>query len=158
MFFILGDELFVNNVVRNLSALSRGDENIIFCGLQGLMNHESISIDYFENLNFIYPSSYWIDPLAPKTERFRKTFLDKYEGLPSEFAFRGYDITLYFGYMLHEFGPQLNSFLETPVYIPNQLFRFYFAPSKGSSDEIKFYENNNVVILKYDNYKFEKVN
>ncbi|MBC8046933.1 MAG: amino acid ABC transporter substrate-binding protein [Fimbriimonadaceae bacterium] len=158
IFIASTDELFVNGLIRSLSTMSRGNENINIVGMPGLMDMESISIDYYESLNFHYPTAYWIDPNAPRTERFINSFENKYETYPSDFAFRGYDLTFYFGQLLKVYGPDITSNLDKYITLKSPLYRFHFVPHTDENNNLKFYENENVVILKYDNYRFEKVN
>ncbi|MFN0276119.1 MAG: ABC transporter substrate-binding protein [Chitinophagales bacterium] len=158
IFIASTDELFVNGLVRDISKMSRGSENINIVGMPGMMEFESVSIDYYESLNFHYPTAYWVDANAPRTERFVKAFESKYKSYPSDYAFRGYDLTFYFGQMLKMFGPDIASNLDKNVFIKSPLYRFQFTPSMDENNKVKYYENENIVILKYDNYRFEKVN
>lgn len=45
-----------------------------------------------------------IDQSNPKTKQFRKAFVDKYNLVPSYYAYRGYDMTMFFGKMLKAHG------------------------------------------------------
>lgn len=68
------DELFISKLLRSISLASR-NENISVIGLSGILNFETISLDYLESLHFQYPESYYIDPLAPRTLRFKMILL-----------------------------------------------------------------------------------
>lgn len=158
IFIASTDELFVNGLMRDISKSSRGSENINVVGMPGMMDLESVSVDYFESLNFHYPTAYWVDPNAPRTERFVKTFESEYKSYPSEFAFRGYDLTFYFGQLMKNFGPDIAANLDKSVLLKSPLYGFRFVPCLDENNHIKYFENENIVILKYDNYRFEKVN
>jgi len=138
--------------------MSRGSENINIVGMPGLLDLESIPVDYYEGLNFHFPTSYWVDPNAPRTERFHDLFESKYKCYPSEFAYRGYDITYYFGQMLNVFGPDIASNFSNTMLLKSPLYRFQFSPCLDEHNNIKYFENTNIIMLKYDNYRFEKVN
>lgn len=158
IFIASTDELFVNGLVRSLSVKSRGSDNINIVGMPALMDMESLSVDYFENLHYHYPTAYWADPNAPSTERFLNSFESKYASYPSEYAFRGYDLTSYFCQLLYQYGPDISTNLNKYLPLRSPLYRFQFSAATNENNMLRFYENTNIVILKYDNYRFEKVN
>ncbi len=158
VFLASNDELYVNGLIRDLSKSSRNN-SITLLGMQNLLSLESISLDYFETLHFHYPTSYWADQNAPRVKRFNEVFTDKYGIRPSEFAYRGYDIMLYFGSVLTNYGPAI----DTQIDKPNPVMRYMLYPLKFTASytadkQIQFIENSNITILKYENFRFEKVN
>ncbi len=151
------DEFYVNGLVRDLSKITR-ENSITLLGLQYITTMESISLDYYENLHLHYPTSYWVDPYDPKVKNFNSVFASKYEIRPSDFAYRGYDLLLYFGMMLKSYGPDIVKDLAQPNLAGAQmLYPYTFAPCLNDAEEIKFIENDNITILKYENYRFGKV-
>lgn len=158
VFIASNSELFVNGLVRDLSKSSRNN-SITLIGLQNLLSLESIPLDYFENLNFHYPTSYWVDQNSNSVKNFNTAFINKYDIRPSEFAYRGYDIMIYFGLLLKNYGPDIASQIDKPnLAIKHMLYPLDFKPCYSIDNQIKFIENHNVSILKYDDYKFTKVN
>lgn len=158
VFIASSDELYVNGLVRDLSKTGR-DNNITLLSLQNMLAFESISLDYFENLHLHYPTSYWVDPLSPHVQQFNDVFTIRYGIRPSDFAYRGYDITLYFGSLLKDYGPDLAKDISQPnPALKYLLYPFYFAPNAGDDKQVRFIENTSISILKYENYRFEKVN
>ena len=157
VFIASNEELFVNSLLRDLSKSSR-ENNITLLALQSILSFESISLDYFENLHLHYPTAYYVNQDLSKVKQFNTTFTSLYDIKPSDYAYRGYDITLYFGNLLKNYGPAISSnFEKGNLMAPVMLGTFNFQPCK-SGDTIKFYENQNITILKYENYKFEKAN
>lgn len=158
VFIASNDELYVNGLVRDLSKSSRNN-SITLLGMQNLLSLESISLDYFETLHFHYPTSYWADQNAPRVKRFNEVFTDKYGIRPSEFAYRGYDLMLYFGSMLTNYGPAIDAQIDKPnPAMRYMLYPLKFTASYTADKQIQFIENSNITILKYENFRFEKVN
>lgn len=152
------DELYANGLIRDLSKISRNTP-LTLMGLPHILSFESVSIDYYENLHFTYPSAYYIDRLSPKVRAFENAFAAKYETRPSDYACRGYDLMLYIGMMLQTYGPDLGA--SAASYNPAErymLFPYQFAPvvdANGSTDHM---ENTSIRILRFDQFRFEVVN
>ncbi len=158
VFIASNDELYVNGLIRDLSKSSR-NKSITLLGMQNLLSLESISLDYFETLRFHYPTSYWADQNAPRVKRFNDVFTDKYGIRPSEFAYRGYDLMLYFGSLLTNYGPAIDVQIDKPnPVVRYMLYPLKFTASYDAENKIQFIENSNITILKYENFRFEKVN
>lgn len=150
------DELFVNAAMRKVSLLAdRYDLEI--GGLSPLLDMESLSLDYFEKLKFHYPTAYWVNPLSPKRSKFKEAFMDTYNAAPTDYTLLGYDLTLYIGYLLQAGGPFLPTGFKLPPPTADMLYRYEFAPMAIDS-ATDFYENKNVSILRFDNYRFERIN
>lgn len=157
IFLASGDPLYADGIIRDLSGFSR-NADITLLGLPSLLNIESLQLDYFETLHFQYPTAYWIDPNSPRLAAFQDAFIGQYHMKPSEYACRGYDLTLYFGYLMMQYGPDIadNISRYNPV-SGSMLYQFRFEP-EYSGDSVRFYENKHITILRYDNYRFEKAN
>ncbi|HSI89513.1 MAG TPA: hypothetical protein VK927_00280, partial [Adhaeribacter sp.] len=53
---------------------------------------------------------------APAVRRFRSNYLNRYNIPPSRYAFAGYEMLYFFGSLLHNHGPQFQTFLpEIPT-------------------------------------------
>jgi hypothetical protein len=150
------DELFVNATMRKVSLLS-DQYDLEIGGLPPLLDMESLSLDYFEKLKFHYPASYWVNPLSPKRNSFKDAFKEIYNSAPTDYTMLGYDLTLYMGYLLQYGGPYLPEGFRLPAPAGDMLYRYEFAP-RSIESETDFFENKNVSILRFDNYRFERIN
>lgn len=63
-----------------------------------------ISIDRLIQRQIYFLTPDLIDQSRPETKSFRKAFVDKYNLVPSYYAYRGYDMTMFFGQMLKAHG------------------------------------------------------
>jgi hypothetical protein len=151
------DELFVNGLMRRLSLMA-GRYDLETGGLSPILDMESLSLDYFEKLHFQYPTAYWVNPLSPKLEGFREDYLSRFSTQPTDFSLRGYDLTLYLGYMMLQHGPFLPDAFNLARPSRKMLYEFQFGAFTNEDGNTEFYENKNVFILRFDNYRFERVN
>lgn len=157
IFLATQNELFVNQILRTASLVTK-NHNVMLMGLSSVLNFESVSLDYLEALNFHYPNSFWVDPLAPRVRKFKDNFVEKYKAAPDEFAYRGYDLTLYAGYLLWQYGPDIAKGFDKAKPVTHLLSPVQFSPEKKGNDSIQFYENQSITILRYSNFRFEKAN
>lgn len=157
--FIAGnDELYINGLIRDLSKISRSND-ITLIGLQNILTLESVSLDYYENLRFHYATGYWVDQNLPQVKEFNEAFENRYATRPSEFAYRGYDIMMYFGTMLATYGPDLSgSCGKVNPTLRYLMYPIEFTPIKQTDGTINFIENSKITILKYEGFKFQKAN
>ena len=157
--FIAGnDELYINGLIRDLSKIGRSSD-ITLIGLQNILSLESVSLDYFESLHFHYPTGYYVDQKLPQVKEFNAAFEARYATRPSDYAYRGYDVMMYFGTMLNTYGPDLS--LSGGKVNPTLRYMMYpleFKSVKNASGVIDHIENAKITILKYEDYRFQKAN
>ena len=159
LIFIAGnDELYINGLIRDLSKIGRSSD-ITLIGLQNILSLESVSLDYFESLHFHYPTGYYVDQKLPQVKEFNAAFEARYATRPSDYAYRGYDVMMYFGTMLNTYGPDLS--LSGGKVNPTLRYMMYpleFKSVKNASGVIDHIENAKITILKYEDYRFQKAN
>lgn len=69
-------------------------------GLQKWADFDNIDLAYKEKLNVHLAMSDWVDRNDPRTRKFIRNYRDVHQNDPSEYAFLGYDVTLYFLHQL----------------------------------------------------------
>ena len=80
------------------------------------LDYTSINFDQFEkyNFHFVYPG--YIDFEKESVQQFKTKYLDNAHIFPSEYAFWGYDLMMYYGTLLQKYGPEFYSKLaEIPA-------------------------------------------
>lgn len=155
-------ETFIYNFLRKLD-LDRGQyQQVRVYGMPQWMDYERIDFDYYEKLNVHVSSSVFLDELNPDIRAFKRRYYDRYGEIPLEEAFVGYDVSKYFGKMLKRFGTKFQLQLEQH---PEQLLhtKFEFQPvitptTTGGMEfpQVERWENKNVNILRFQNYRFNK--
>lgn len=158
------NETFVNNFLRMLN-IAKDAQPVRVYGLPQWMDYERIEFDYFENLDvhITNVASYDLDSYNVKT--FRNNFYSKYGDIPSEEAFLGYDLMVYAGRALEKFGTKFQGYSDL-VEAPYLQHRFDFQPNingklddaSGAKPSVNQFENKQVYLLNFKNYRFQKAN
>ena len=157
------NETFVSNVMRQIE-IAKGENDVVIYGMPRWIEFDRISYDYFENLKLHVSTSNFVDKEDDKIKDFIKKFYERYGALPEEDAFKGYDLTLYFGRQLMKNGIYFKDVIDTET---AQMLSTKFDFERNVTpedianerlDKINFLENKYVNILKFEDYYFQKVN
>ena len=92
---------FVKSMLRDLSLIRRTYPMVVF-GLPAWASERFAKIepDYFEKLHVHITTSTYINAQDPNIQTFKVDFYNEYGMPPSNEAYKGYDLALYFGRML----------------------------------------------------------
>ncbi len=96
------NEAFVLDVLRNLNILKSYPIEVY--GLPKWRNFDKVDMDYYHNLNLHISLPYFVDYSDSYTKTFVKQYRALYNAEPSQFAFQGHDIALYFLTALAKYG------------------------------------------------------
>ena len=157
------NETFVSNLMRQLE-IAKGKNDVVIYGMPRWMEYDRISYDYFENLKLHVSCANFVDKDDIKVKEFIKKFYEEYGALPEEDAFKGYDLTLYFGRQLMKHGMYFKDVIDTET---EQMLSTKFdfernvTPEDAANerlDKVNYLENKYVNILKFEDYYFQKMN
>lgn len=95
------DELIVANALSAL--MSRGDM-LPMIGHEAWLRKNFVSFDQLERLGVYFVAPEYIDYTGEGYLDFRKKYIDQVHHLPGRFAYIGYDLLMYFGKMMDEYG------------------------------------------------------
>lgn len=157
------NETFVSNLMRQIE-IAKGKNDIVLYGMPRWMDYERISFDYFENLKLHVSSANFVDKDNVLTIDFIKKFYELYGTLPDEDAFKGYDLTLYFGRQIMKHGIYFKDVIDTETeQMISTKFDFERNIKKEDMenerfDKVNFIDNKFVNILKFEDFHFQKVN
>jgi hypothetical protein len=143
------NEVFVRAVSSRLSGLSK-DYPIQLYGLAEWLRYESLSPSALNNTHFRYARSY-----LPQSEdsAFYRMYKEAYFSPPTDFAYRGYDMMMYFGKLLMLYGPDFHEYMEQHRQFDGMHDAFLFRLDDSSS----IYRNEQLHILEYMDYHFQQV-
>jgi len=156
------DEVFVNEVMRQLKSMAT-DHGIILFGMPTwITRFKSLRLDYLNDLHFHYTSSMYIDRDNKITEQLLQEYKDRY-GMPaSKYVVKGFDIMNWALMMLDKYGARLDKHFED---IPGSPFNTPFAIEPVREDNglsgqfnVKYFENTYVHILRFSHFHPVKVN
>ncbi len=151
------DEDFVYNTVRKLSG-EKGLNKVVLYGMPILVESEYIKFEHYRNLNMRVCVSSFVDKNLPEVKEFRQTYYDMYNDFPSDEAYEGFDMMLFVGRQLNNFGKKFQYFAEE--YEASLLQTKYdvqkvYDPDEGDRFKtIQYFQNRHLYILKFEEDSF----
>lgn len=154
------DEDFIYNTLRKLSA-AKGLRPSTVYGLPILLDTEKIDFNLYKILNVKVVRSRFVDPTRSEIKNFKQRFFDEYGALPSDEAYYGYDIIIYFGKALEKYGKQFQFFLdqynEQLLQVNFDIHKSYLKEGTVSDDfrDINYFVNKHLDIIEFDGNRFK---
>jgi hypothetical protein len=139
------DEPFVSELLTNLKAFSdRYKCYITVYGLSSWKKFDNIDLRLFYDLKLHLAAPYYISYKSSAVKSFVQSYREKYKTEPSQFAFQGYDIMMYFASALYFYGKDFERCLPL-LKVPLLQSNYAFSPIyQGGA-----YENKGVFLLRY---------
>lgn len=138
-----------------MTRLSKLDDNIQVkvYGMQSWKGHQNIDATYKDQFRLQLPSAEFVDREDPFTKAFIKAFREAHGTDPSEYAFAGYDVSMFYLKGLLEFGtgfPQhFNEIQTDPIHMD-------FDMRKTGADN--GFLNEHYYMLSYEGLQLKMVN
>ncbi|MCB0663968.1 MAG: amino acid ABC transporter substrate-binding protein, partial [Saprospiraceae bacterium] len=156
------DEIFVSNFLRvlDIARIVNEEKEVRVYGMPQWKEFSKVDYDYFEKLDLHISCASFVNDKSLEVKKFRKDFFNKFNTIPTEEAYLGYDVMLYFGRMLLKYGTKFQSHLETEPgrYLQGD-FKIEPVLQAGSTAEepgqIEQFENKAIFILRYNEYQFQ---
>jgi hypothetical protein len=144
------DKRFVTATIDKLIKMQRAGLNVRLYGHPGWAK-QSYAVEKLQALNTIISASYKVDYRRIAVINFVKKYREKYQFEPSEYAFKGYDIGLYFGKSIANSGPKFIEELTKHSYrgLHNN-FAFVYDEKLG-------YINTSLMLLQYKNFALNTI-
>lgn len=147
IFITMTDELVVANAI---SAIEIRGDKLPVIALEDWLDLRFVSYEQLERLQIKFIAPNYINYEKEAVESFKEKYINATKNFPSEFAYSGYDMMLFFGDMLHEYGNYFQQGFSDTMYQDGYVFEGY---SYGS------YNDNQVVpIVQFNNSVLEVVN
>lgn len=151
------DEQYVYNAVRKLNG-EKGLNKVILYGMPILLESDRVNYEHYSNLNMRICRTSYLDRNSPEVANFRKYYFAEYNDFPSEEVFKGFDMMMFLGRSLKNYGKKFQYFLDT---YESSLFQTEFSIEKVVDDielqhigNIKYFQNNHLYLLKFENDHF----
>ena len=137
------DVEFITTVLNKLSPLTP-KYRIVLYGMSNWMDINTLDLVAMQKLHTHVPASSFIDYQYPPVDAFIQRYRDRYNNEPGEYAFLGYDVTLYYCSALMQFGNAFPlHFAEVAAAPLHMAFRLgKLGPENG-------YRNGSAVVLEY---------
>ncbi|MBT8189700.1 MAG: hypothetical protein HKN67_06860 [Saprospiraceae bacterium] len=154
------DEDFVYNCVRKMSG-EKGLKDVVVYGMPILLESDKIKFEHYANLNMHICRSSYVDREDPMIREFKALYFENYNDFPTEEAYKGYDMMMYVGRNMFNYGKRFHYFLDK---YESSLLQTVFNVQKvfrddGASDdfsEIQYHQNKHLYILAFKDYHFRK--
>lgn len=158
-FYLQNEQEFINAVLRKLHA-EKGEKEVYVFGLPQWLFFSSVNPDYLESLNAYISTVQYVDFADPEVRLFAQDFFNRYAAIPEPAAWQGYELTMFIGRSLRNFGTGfLDEITVSSISEPVSVRPVFAGNGKPeSSNRILYFENQNIDILKFMDYTFKKVN
>jgi hypothetical protein len=114
---------------------------------------DAISTDMRNKFHVTFPKEKFADPNNDAVRRWQENYRKKFKSEPIDFSYTGYDVALYFGSALMQYGPTFpEHWREIKANTIAGSYDF-FRTAAGSG-----FENAAVNIIRTDNYQLTRVN
>lgn len=152
------DEDFVYNCVRKMSG-EKGLKNVVLYGMPILLESDKVKFEHYTNLNMRIARSSYVDNDDSAVKTFREAYFEKYNDFPSEDAYKGYDMMLFVGRSMYNYGKRFQFFFQP--YTASLLQTIFdvqkvFEPGDDAFDDIQYHQNKHLYILSFEDYRFQK--
>ena len=151
------DDQFVYNAVRKLSG-EKGLNKVVLYGMPILLESDKIKFEHYSGLNMRICRTSYLGRGSEEVNEFRQAYFDKYQGFPSEEVFEGYDMMMFIGRSLKNYGKKFQYFLDTyesSLYQTEFEVLKVFTPNSGDRfDDIQYFQNNHLYILEFKDNHF----
>ncbi|RYY07926.1 MAG: hypothetical protein EOO36_24200, partial [Cytophagaceae bacterium] len=114
------------------------------------LDNASLDPSQLGGANVYYYHPKYFDAQRPGYRRFRQLYLTKQNLPPSSFANQGYELLLFFGQALQQFGPAFQSGLAAAPPLPGAIFEGLSYPGGAHDNQV-------VPIVKLSNLEFQLV-
>jgi len=151
------DEQFVYNAVRKMSG-EKGLNDVVLYGMPILLESNRIKFEHYANLNMKIVRTSFLDKESPSVKEFRQAYFNKYQGFPSEESYKGFDMMVFLGRSLHNYGKNFQYFLDTyesSLYQTEFDIHKVFARSEMQElKDIQYFQNDHLFILEFTDNHF----
>lgn len=151
---VWSDEPFVIASLAKLN-FAKGEEDITVFGLPQWMEMSRMDYDYFENLHVHLSSARPVEYTSQDARGFRTDYINRYGDLPGTDAFYGLNLLKWLGKLLKTEGVNIITGLGNELTGLDESFQFTAVYDEG--EFIHHYENQQVDIIRFNNYQFQKV-
>ena len=151
-------ELTAVDLVNKLYVLRKKYDITLF-GMPTWVDMENLDLSYLAALDYHYTTEFWINDQNTDHNKFKQNFFYKYGIKPTKFAAKGYDLMLYSGNLLKNFGAdRLTEAIKNKT--SNGIYtQYYFEPSPYNAAQPNYLENKYINIIHYrPDFMLEKKN
>src|SRR5690606_38608555 len=137
------DELVAANAI---SAIEIRGDKLPLIALEDWLDLRFVSYEQLERLQIKFVAPNYINYEKETVENFKDNYIKTTKNLPSEFAYSGYDMMLFFGDMLHEHGQYFQQGFSHTIYQDGYVFEGYSYNSHNDNQVVPIVQFNGSVL------------
>ncbi len=146
------DKVAIQGLFTELSMLSSVTYPITVYGLEDWIDYDFLDIDNLNKFHTSITSPSYIDYTDSQVKKFIKNYNRKFGVEPDSYAFLGYDIMMFYGKGLVQYGVNFPAYFDKI----DKTGLIYTSMDFEQSNPKNGYENQHVFLLKFDNYTIKK--
>lgn len=156
------DEAFIYSVLRRLNN-EKGERKVTVYGMPILTKSSKIGYSLFKRLNIRVASPSYYEDNDWEIKKFRNRYYKKFKTFPIEDSYEGYDMMMYTGTNLINYGTKFQFFIEENEqnYLNSSFNLKRNVKEQNILDEkldkINYFENTKLYILGFDQDKFKEI-
>ena len=153
------DENYLHSCLRKIN-VEKGQNKVSVYTMPLAFTSDLITFDYYKNLDMKIVRSYYVDYSDKRVQQFRRDFFDVFNATPTDDAFKGYDMMLFVGRALYEYGTEFQFHMNSNDH--NYLQTDFTISAKkefnsdGEYDEINYFLNTHLDILEFKQNQFSR--
>ncbi len=153
------DEDFVYNCVRKLSG-EKGLKNVVLYGMPILLESDKVRFEHYSNLNMRICRSSYVDRLDPVIKQFKNLYFEAYTDFPTEEAYKGFDMMVFIGRNMFNYGKRFQYFLDlyeaSLMQTSFDVQKVYDSADGDEFGDIQYLQNKHLYILSFEENRFNK--
>lgn len=130
------DPVYLSDLIGKLRLMR--DYKIAVIGPSRLLKIPTLEMEYLNKLNLSMPDANYIDYTDNRTVAFMEKYRQSYYSEPSQFAFQGYDVGMYFLEKLWKTGPFLMESLDDKKAMLGTGFQIEKEPKGGYENQFMY--------------------
>ncbi|MGD1848141.1 MAG: LysM peptidoglycan-binding domain-containing protein [Salibacteraceae bacterium] len=143
---------FVSEVMIHLNELKE-DYQITIFGLEKWQNYDNLEAEFLHDLKVHLVTSSFVDYQSPAVVQYLRSYRNRFHTDPAKYSFLGFDVTYFYLRALQEHGIAFQEHLGSMDEVTTSIKFDYFKTGMEHG-----FENENVFILRYQDFQLEKAN
>ena len=156
------DERFIYNCLRRIN-IEKGTKDVVVYGMPIMKDSDRTTYNFYNSLNMHICMSKFVDSEDQEVVNFERGYYNRYAALPTSDAYEGYDVMMYIGRSLNEYGRNFQFHIEEDK---NEYLQTSFDLEKNFKSEdldkdnfenINYYGNKHLDIIAFKNKTFKRL-
>lgn len=156
------DERFIYNCLRRIN-IEKGLKQVVVYGMPIMKDSDRTTYNFYSSLNMHICLSKFVDTNEDEVVNFERAYYNRYAALPTTDAFEGFDVMMYIGKSLDEYGANFQFHMEENetdyLQTSYNLERIFKSEDmdKDNFENINYYGNKHLDIIEFKQNAFRRI-